>query len=767
MVIVNEEELIARYIDILSSKRNMYQRKLNEIEKRKHMKAIFTKYPESPMRCLVELADSELVQILSDFLDIKSDTNDIKIKKYWMSESSNNKALQTTHQYKSVKKIFENLLDSVQSYLDYSKDFKFKKESITEELELVTKLKDKLVSNEPIIDFSKYYSVLVSSDTITCDDLYKYISAISVNNLNVISNIETKEIDVEIDKDITEDLITGLESILIEKQKEARDNDDINRKMSSISNLVNKIKDNYDELINVYPDDIKKTMYSLWEESDIEYYIDRLALPVTIIKGKSKGLELELGDEETNIINKFIDLLETKYNDLKSKEELEYNEELINEDENIYYINQILNKLRSSSKNLLEYNDFITIVNIMKKQNKSYEEIIDIINNLNAINLKKCSKEIIDNTSEEEQQEKNKQQNRSLRQSIKKIETLFTKYGFNYSSFPEKLIEELVKNAKLDHIEEMLEYIDSTNELSFLKDYTLPIGSSELEKGIQEIKCSQLCFILAYSNIEILDNFLAISKKDKIDLYDIFSIPKVFASKNNEDLSGTYENFIINEKYIKNEYPKMLHELVSRCPFVLGTDSYLFKKNIELTEKYGMSIEKDKAGSLPAPIALATEDFEYVMDRYIEVQDYDYIECFRSQLETNASVALRIKYMQKKGLDFKKKGYVDLSKQFNSEIENYLGDLSIDNIGLAKKDDSIKLLDSINEEKDKNKLKIQYIFNNIYISRVKVLKYYGTLLLNNYEDKKEALLYSITKDSYLTEEEFNYLKELVYKGDEN
>jgi len=765
MVIVNEEELIARYIDILSSKRNMYQKKLNEIEKRKHMKAIFTKYPESPMRCLVELADSELVQILSDFLDIKSDTNDIKIKKYWMSESSNNKALQTTHQYKSVKKIFENLLDSVQSYLDYSKDFKFKKESITEELELVTKLKDKLVSNEPIIDFSTYYSIITASDTITNDDLYKYISAISVNNLNVISNIESKEIDVNIDSDLIEDLITGLESILIEKQKEARDNDDINKKMSSISNLIDKIKDNYDELINVYPNEISKTMYSLWEDADIEYYIDRLALPVTIIKGKSKGLELELGDEETNIIKKFIDLLETKYNDLKSKEELEYNEELINEDENIYYINQILNKLRSSSKNLLEYNDFVTIVNIMKKQNKSFEEIIDIINNLNAINLKKCSKEKLDNNVIDE--EKNKQQNRSLRQSIKKIETLFNKYGFNYSSFPEKLIEELVKNAKLDHIEEMLEYIDSTSELSFLKNYTLPIGSSELEKGIQEIKCSQLCFILAYSNIEILDNFLSISKKDKIDLYDIFSIPKVFASKNNEDLSGTYENFIINEKYIKNEYPKMLHELVSRCPFVLGTDSYLFKKNIELTEKYGMSIVHDKAGNLPAPIALATEDFEYVMDRYIEVQDYDYIECFRSQLETNSKVALRIKYMQKKGFDFKKNGYVDLSKHFNSEIDNYLGDLSIDNIGIAKKDTSIKLLDSINEEKDKNKLKIQYIFNNIYISRIKVLKYFGTLLLNNYEDKKEALLYSITKDSYLTEDEFNYLKDLVYKGDEN
>ena len=63
-------------------------------------------------------------------------------------------------------------------------------------------------------------------------------------------------------------------------------------------------------------------------------------------------------------------------------------------------------------------------------------------------------------------------------------------------------------------------------------------------------------------------------------MFDIFSIPKVFASKNNEKVSGSYENFIINEKLVKTEYPKILHELVSRCPFILGIDSYLFRKNI-------------------------------------------------------------------------------------------------------------------------------------------------------------------------------------------
>jgi hypothetical protein len=90
----------------------------------------------------------------------------------------------------------------------------------------------------------------------------------------------------------------------------------------------------------------------------------------------------------------------------------------------------------------------------------------------------------------------------------------------------------------------------------------------------------------------------------------------------------------------------------------------------------------------------------------------------------------------------------------------------MENIPVAINNRLIKWLDSINEESDERKKNVQYLFNNIYISRLKVLKYYSTLLINNYPDKFEALLYSITKDSYLTEKEFLYLKKLVYKGDE-
>ena len=149
------------------------------------------------------------------------------------------------------------------------------------------------------------------------------------------------------------------------------------------------------------------------------------------------------------------------------------------------------------------------------------------------------------------------------------------------------------------------------------------------------------------------------------------------------------------------------------------------------------------------------------MDRFIEAQDYDYIECYRYQLETNAMAALHLKYLKLKDIDIVKKEYVNIFDCLDEELEEYLDNLSIENISIALRSPIIKWLDKQNEEKDPNKKNIQYILNGIYISRIKVLKYFGTLLNNKYSDKIEALLYSITKDSYLTEQEFNSLRELV------
>ena len=104
---------------------------------------------------------------------------------------------------------------------------------------------------------------------------------------------------------------------------------------------------------------------------------------------------------------------------------------------------------------------------------------------------------------------------------------------------------------------------------------------------------------------------------------------------------------------------------------------------------------------------------------------------------------------------------MDISEYLDEELDEFLDELSIENISIALPEPIIKWLDKKNEEKDKNKRNLQYVLDGIYISRIKVLKYFGTILKNKYTDKKEAILYSMCKNSYLTKEEFDKLKNLI------
>ena len=156
---------------------------------------------------------------------------------------------------------------------------------------------------------------------------------------------------------------------------------------------------------------------------------------------------------------------------------------------------------------------------------------------------------------------------------------------------------------------------------------------------------------------------------NNLSLKDLFAIPKVYISV---DDKGTYEYFMKNIRLIRYQYPTILNRLVTRSPAVLGTNSDLFRQNIDATEAYGMHIEEDKQGAFPSPRALASLKFEYVIDHYIELGEFDYIERFRNQLETNYEVALRFRYLQVKKIDIKKHEYVDIENYFNPEIKNYI-----------------------------------------------------------------------------------------------
>ena len=763
MQIINEEELIIRLIDILNSKKNTYQKMIQEQKKITDIKSLFQKNPNEPMKSLIELADSKLHDFLVDYLDSNYTINDIKIKKYWMDEGYNNIALQSSLQYKEVKKEFERLIDKLQSYLDYSIEYSIDNNKVLEELYLVTTLNNRLINNEPVSDLINYYSILKVSETLTENDLYNYLIAISINNISLLKNLEYDNSKIVIDEAFKNKIIQFIESSILEKKNYEINNDIYNKKINKMESLLSKIEDNYDNLLNVYPGAIQEVMSNLWEDKDIQYYIDSLALPITIIKGNTKGLKMDLSDQDKKVILKFINCLKSRLITLKDEVEIHNNKISQNNSKEIDELEGILIKFKLSTTSLFEYSNFINIIDLLKESGQNIDYIISTINLINQINLKKYSYISKDKLADGTIKANSKNENLY---SQEKIEQLFIKYGFNYNSFPDILLKEISKNAKYNNIAELLNYINTNKELYFLKDYTLPIGSSDVDKKIQEIKCSQLCFILLYSNVNILQSLIDISKNDNIELKSIFSIPKVFASKENELLKGTYENFIINEKFIKEEYPNILNILMERYPFVLGTDSFIFRKNVELTETYCMSIEKDCNDCFPSPLALSSKSFEYIVDRYIEANCYDYIDSFRYRIENNPSSLLRKKYMELKNINIDYSSTLIQDKYFVFDFNKYLTDLTMENIPVAISNRLIKWLDSINEESDEKKKNVQYVFNNIYISRLKVLKYYSTLLINNYPDKYEALLYSITKDSYLTDKEFLYLKNLVYKGDE-
>lgn len=806
MRVKREEELIGRLIDILEYKQLTYQNKLDELDKKKEIEKILSKYPGEPFRGLIELELEEITTLLSYFTDEEYDADDINTKKYWMIEASVNEALKKTSRYQEANKLFERLGDKLQEYLETLKGIEISETETEKLLGIVTSLNDHLKNKKPISDLTMYYPVLVPSETLVENDIYNFFIALALNNLNLIKSGKTVAANnkLKLTKDMKKYLVELLENQIATYEEEKNKKVVINQKLVSLSKLIDTIKDNYEAIIDVYPQGIEQVMDEIWREDVIEETIDGLMIPITVIKGKRQGLNIDFNDEDLFIIDKFIKQLkreEVRISEKELKDKKEREEKITREIETLH---ETLTKLDGTNVNYFEEDDFNNLVKLLKEQKQDYEFIKKVIVVLNALNFningdrqESDEEEKVINTKEELDKyqaklEKNIELEDSKEEKIEdnydevldlsqinlddinfnnkednlestknnELEELFSVNGFNYNEFPKKLINNLLTETTYDHLKEMLEFINSNKELSFLKEYTCNLGEESIKKKIHDIKCSEIYFMLVYSNVDILNGVLEIAKRDNLDLKDIFAIPKVFGSNTNGE-DGTYENFVANEKLIYEEYQEVLDAIMKRCPYVLGTDKEIFKQNIELTEAYNMSIVEDKRGAFPSPKALATQNFEYVMDRYIEAKEYDYIERFRSQLETNSSVSLRIRYLQLKGIDFKQGGFVDIESKFDNELKEALKDASIENIAVGINDELIKWLDSINEEKDKEMEKVQYILKGIYISKLKVLKNYSTILINGYKDKEKALLYSITKDSYLTDEEYDMLKTIV------
>ena len=783
MRINREKDYINRLCDILDYKQVTYQTKLEEIEHKKEIKEILGRYPSNPIRGLVELDNEQLLVLLSYFTDEECNESDLDIKKYWIMEAERNEALRETSRYKESIKLFERLGDKLQEYLESIKGFSVSYDDTSKLLENVESLQDCIQNKKPIYDLSKYYPILSPSETLVEDDIYNFLVALSMFNVKYMNNKDGNNTNIKLTKEMKTFLTALINERIEDLEKEKVKCVIINDKLVNLSNLIDKIENNFDMLLEVYPKEIEKVMSSMWDKAIINSNIDKLMVPVTVAKGRKQGLKIDYENDEVEIITNFIKLLKKEEARISEKE---INDKKEREDKLVEEIDSLqvtLNKLEEIDQRFFDINDFDNVLTLVKDKDKDFDFTKNIIVVMNALNFKYTNdgEEIIEEEEEvvvpeiEEAplgEEETSVEDLAIditdiyedeESTAVKVEKIFFDHGFNFTNFPSRLVKKIVNNIPLDKLEEMISYIDSKEELAFIKEYTYSdIGEEGIAKRIHDIKCSQLYYILIYSSPAIFDSLLAIGRENEIPFKSICCVPRVFASKQADDY-GTYENFVNNVRYLRDNYPEALKKFVRSAPYVLGTDYILLRKNIELTENYGMSIEEDKHGAFPSPRALMTRVFEYVVDRYIEAHEYDYIERFRNQIETNASVALRLRYKQLKGLDFRENEFYNFNHNFEN-LKQYLKDLSIENIPVGINDDAIKWLDDINEERDKDKARIQYVIKGIYISRLKVLKYYSTLLVNGYKNKEEALFYALVKDSFLTKEEYDRLNKVVKEG---
>ena len=143
MSLNNYKETMNRLISILNLKKYSCQMKLAEYNKIENWRDTLIKYDNNPAKGLIELNDKELINLFTEFTRNNYSADDLEVYKYWINEGWANPLIKDSSQYKKSYKIFNELIDRIQVYLDYTRTFDLNKELIINELNIIDSLRDK------------------------------------------------------------------------------------------------------------------------------------------------------------------------------------------------------------------------------------------------------------------------------------------------------------------------------------------------------------------------------------------------------------------------------------------------------------------------------------------------------------------------------------------------------------------------------------------------------------------------------------------------
>ena len=501
-------------------------------------------------------------------------------------------------------------------------------------------------------------------------------------------------------------------------------------------------------------------------------------------------LDLGLDEKQEKILSDIKNKVETKITELES-----INEETIKE--RINYNKILLSKIKNKTINLIDSRDISYIVELLVKNDFPVSAQIEVLKLINKINL-----DIYSNIDVEEVISSEKEETNIDKDELAKI---LSAHKIDFNSLKEENRTKLIKYGVLSQIEEILCTLE--------------------EQGLHNIKSREdiLVNILIYSSKKIIDdNMKLVKERNIVSLAYInptmfYPAMKVVTNKRPYIKSGPTpgertsktsgsSNFLKGNIELLDELGIDPEEVYSKCATYFYGNPKLKRRLLKNLELYGINLRDNLSSYALLSTGAAVLD---TLDKAIENGAYEYCLEYQSRLGSNNRVNYyRIKYAKKlyeEGNPLGRKTpfnarYVNakgretyvLSSDFTKATSEKYGseeqdtkrlygskEIAVENqelistilsnsrcdviTDISRLNSKIVSLDKLYMSEDG----ITYNFNGVIISRNKALRYAEKLITSpNIELTDSTLLYIITRNSMLDENELNIIKECISKIDD-
>lgn len=537
------------------------------------------------------------------------------------------------------------------------------------------------------------------------------------------------------------------------------------QKYISLKNVIREINEDSSNLVNLDLDE----MIGLISVGELD--IQKLKFYKGILSSQSQSFRL--GDYDKGVLRMILAKINTSIIELENMDK--------EDDEQVEKIKELYNKVENDST--LDSVEIDLIYNIISESDIDVNEKIKLMRFVAEISVGSFNLIGIEN-EEEEEEHSIEETNLDVNDLIE----LFKKHNSDFTKVSKTGQEELKKFGNLDNIDaifNVLEKFNITSVNSYLSTRSL-----------------QLCRIFIYSNAELVQNVFELCQKYNlmdnsdensiIDFGDLLKQPSKFikrkrrwkknsggegGSGESDNEVGAYEDFERNIEFFASEgldigrafkksssYFELPHEHIqigikNLKLYGIGSDLYLHTLSCFGTRKQADAI-----------------------DQFIELGYFDYVKAnlSRASLLPDAPMFYKIARANQLGLlipiirgsampsdiTYNSKEYLGINNingavQTRKYIPNFVNrkyyDYEVDNsdnnsIVLSKDDELIKLLDERfgNFDEEPN----VYLIAEVRISRTKVLRMYNTLKLKSLDGTLDSIMYCITKNSIITEEQY-------------